>query len=100
MAVGTIKATTDTIDSITVPFEVRQMAIDGGGGGDEVPVFSFAVRELQRADLSQSVVGPPTESKLTDWEIEGLANERPGFDPYNSTGGFDRSDGWSRIRKR
>lgn len=81
------------IDSITVPSEVTHMAIDDGGSDDEAPMFSFGVRELQRADLAQRTESPPTRPEPAD-------QRHRGFDPYNSTGSFDRSLGWSRIRKR
>ena len=59
-------------------------------------VFSFGVQELAQA-AHRDV-------------IEHHANVIPakpktpkpagGFDPYNSTGGFDRKNAWNRIRKR
>lgn len=51
--------------------------------------FSFGVRELaQVAEVSFA------ETPLA------LVAENKGFDPYNSTGRFDRHDAWSRTRKR
>ena len=54
--------------------------------------FSFGVRELRLAGtakkLSVSAVPP------------NAANEQRGFDPYNTSGSFDRKKNWSRVGKR
>lgn len=51
--------------------------------------FSFGVRELTQA----------AELRIADAPL-ALVTETEGFDPYNSTGRFDRADAWSRIRRR
>ena len=55
--------------------------------------FSFGVRELQRAaavePLSLKVVEPPKPSL-----------SKQGFDPYNTSGSFDRKKNWTRVGKR
>ena len=60
-------------------------------------VFSFGVQELARAadrELAARTVTPVgTQPKVRTPAIGG-------FDPYNSTGGFDRRNAWNRIRKR
>jgi hypothetical protein len=70
------------------------MASDDKSGKDRD--FSFAVRELKRAQIAQER-GP----RLT---LEGAprkaANETRGFDPYNSSGSFDRKKNWARVGKR
>jgi len=54
--------------------------------------FSFGVRELQRARLTQElcVAAPPLKA----------VNENRGSDPYNTSGSFDRKKNWTRIGKR
>jgi hypothetical protein len=54
--------------------------------------FSFAVRELRQAKIVQALT------------LE-LAPEKPsckeqGADPYNTSGSFDRTKNWTRVRKR
>ena len=53
--------------------------------------FSFGTRELRQAKISQalSLVEAPRKS------------EKPqGFDPYNTSGSFDRKKHWARVGKR
>jgi len=54
--------------------------------------FSYGVRELQQAELAQtlSVENAPPKA----------ANENRGFDPYNTSGSFDRKKNWMRVGKR
>jgi hypothetical protein len=54
--------------------------------------FSFAVRELRQANVSQELTEDVAPLKA--------ANENCGFDPYNSTGGFDRQKNWTKVSKR
>ncbi len=61
-----------------------------GGAG-----FSFGVRELAQAAESEHADSPI--ALVSDL---ALACDKAGFDPYNSTGRFDRGDAWSRIRRR
>ena len=54
--------------------------------------FSFGVRELRQANLAQELrvdAAPPR-----------AANEKRGFDPYNTSGSFDRKKNWMRVGKR
>jgi len=53
--------------------------------------FSFGVRELRRANAAEklSVNSAPLKA----------ANEKAGFDPYNS-GNFDRNRNWAKVGKR
>ena len=57
--------------------------------------FSFAVSELRRAKRTQ-------QAALFGVDAASLkvVNEKPGFDPYNTSGSFDRKNNWSRIGKR
>jgi hypothetical protein len=60
--------------------------------------FSFAVSELRRAKRTQEaaaeVFGVEDAASLK------VVNEKHGFDPYNTSGSFDRKNNWSRIGKR
>jgi len=54
--------------------------------------FSFAEGELQQAKA---------EPKLTvDSVPKKVSGKERGSDPYNSSGSFDRTQNWTRIRKR
>ncbi|MEP6886580.1 MAG: hypothetical protein ABJC66_17665 [Gammaproteobacteria bacterium] len=54
--------------------------------------FSFGVRELRQANMAEklSVKSAPLKA----------ANEKRGFDPYNTTGSFDRKKHWAGVGKR
>ncbi len=58
---------------------------------DPVSDFSFGVRELRQANAAEklSVNSAP----------RGAANEKSGFDPYNS-GNFDRKKNWAKVGRR
>jgi hypothetical protein len=54
--------------------------------------FSYGVRELRQANAAQKLsveIAPPK-----------AANEKRGFDPYNTSGSFDRKKNWARVGKR
>jgi hypothetical protein len=60
-------------------------------------MFSFGVQELARAanrDAGEHRAAVNSTQPKTPKPALG------GFDPYNSTGGFDRKNAWNRIRKR
>ena len=68
------------------------MTSDDKAGGKPDANFSFGVRELrQTAEVRElSVHTAPLKA----------ANENRGFDPYNTSGSFDRKKNWMRIGKR
>jgi hypothetical protein len=68
------------------------MASDDKTGNEPESNFSFAVRDLQQADVVQKLGldQPPPKA----------ANENRGFDPYNTSGSFDRKKNWARVGKR
>jgi hypothetical protein len=68
------------------------MANDDKAGGDPESNFSFAVRDLQQAVVAQTGTVDPAPTKA--------ANENRGFDPYNTSGSFDRKKNWTRVSKR
>jgi len=66
--------------------------MDRGSRGRPEPQFSFAVSELERANTPEAHDADPA--------LLAVVDEDPGFDPYNSTGSFDRNNAWSRIHRR
>jgi hypothetical protein len=67
------------------------MASNPKSGNDPDAEFSFGVRELRRTQVQDLSVGvAPLKA----------ANEKRGFDPYNTSGSFDRKKNWSRVGKR
>jgi hypothetical protein len=69
------------------------MASDDKTGRDPESNFSFAVRDLQQAHVAEKPtldLAPPPKA----------ANENRGFDPYNTSGSFDRKQHWTRVGKR
>ncbi len=68
------------------------MTSDDKPGGKPDSNFSFGVRELQRTTEVRelSVHAAPLKA----------ANENRGFDPYNTSGSFDRKKNWMRVGKR
>ena len=68
------------------------MTSDRKTRNDPESTFSFGVRELRQATVVR-------ELKVDDAPIKA-ANEKRGFDPYNTTGSFDRTKNWTRVGKR
>jgi hypothetical protein len=68
------------------------MTIDDKPGAKPDSKFSFAVHELEQpAEVRElSVHAAPRKA----------ANENRGFDPYNTSGSFDRKRNWMRVGKR
>jgi hypothetical protein len=67
------------------------MASDHKTRNDPESKFSFGVRELQANAVQElSVDAAPLKA----------ANEKRGFDPYNTSGSFDRKKNWTRVGKR
>jgi hypothetical protein len=60
----------------------------------EEPKFSFGTRELRRAQREKEAAA------AIDPEAPNPRDAGGGFDPYNSSGGFDRRKNWARIGKR
>jgi len=54
--------------------------------------FSFGVREMRETNAATEVY-----LELAPFKA---ANENRGFDPYNSSGKFDRKNNWMRIGRR
>jgi hypothetical protein len=54
--------------------------------------FSFGVRELQQSAEVRELCVEAAPLKA--------ANENRGFDPYNTSGSFDRNKNWTRVGRR
>jgi hypothetical protein len=72
--------------------EEKTMASDDKTGCDPESNFSFAVRDLQQSNVAQKLTLDHVPAKA--------ANENRGFDPYNTSGSFDRKKNWTRVGKR
>jgi hypothetical protein len=59
--------------------------------------FSFAVSELRRAKRTREAAADVFGVDAASLKV---VNEKRGFDPYNTSGSFDRKNNWSRIGKR
>lgn len=68
------------------------MESDNKTRGDPESAFSYGVRELEQANVPQAL--------SMDDERPKAANENRGFDPYNTSGSFDRKKNWTRVGKR
>jgi hypothetical protein len=62
---------------------------------DREPKFSFATRELREARRAQPLALAEPACKMPT-PVETNA----GFDPYNTSGSFDRRKNWQRVGKR
>jgi hypothetical protein len=56
--------------------------------------FDFGTRELRQAERAKAAA-PVVEPATPNPRDAG-----GGFDPYNSSGGFDRRNNWTRVGKR
>jgi hypothetical protein len=90
--VGKIKKTVGSIDALVFFCRGKTMMSDDKNGNDPESTFSFGVRELRQANLAQKL--------SLDEEPLKPANEKRGFDPYNTSGSFDRKKNWMRVGKR
>ena len=70
---------------------------NGNEPDDREPTFSFGTRELRearRAAAPLALVEPPAKPAAKPVAAAG------GFDPYNTSGSFDRRKHWERVGKR
>ena len=68
------------------------MATEHNTQDDLESSFSFGVRELRQAKKAPELSVETAPLKA--------ANEQRGFDPYNTSGSFDRKKNWARVGKR
>ncbi len=75
------------------------MANDGKSRSNPGAKFNFGAREPKPA---QSARGASAKPLALDEEQQQrkAANEAHGFDPYNTSGSFDRKKNWARVGKR
>jgi hypothetical protein len=69
------------------------MASDHKTPKNSASPFDYGVRELQQAKAAHELCvesAPRLEA----------ANQHHGFDPYNTSGSFDRKKNWARVGKR
>jgi hypothetical protein len=90
--VGKIKKTVRAIDALVFICRGKTMTSDDKSGNDPESTFSFGVRELRQANFAQKL-------SLDEKPLKA-ANEKGGFDPYNTSGSFDRKKNWMRVGKR
>jgi hypothetical protein len=69
------------------------MASNDKTGKSEDAGFSFGVRELRQARESDPLA-------LDAGALSVQTEVNAGFDPYNTSGGFDRKKNWVRVGKR
>jgi hypothetical protein len=69
------------------------MASSDKTGRDEDANFSFGVRELRQVRESQPLA-------LDAGDLKVQSEDKAGFDPYNTSGSFDRKKNWLRVGKR
>jgi hypothetical protein len=86
-----IKNQSKTIDWIDFICRGKTMMSDDKTRGDPQANFSYGVREMrQSAARELRVENAPRKA----------ANDQRGFDPYNTSGSFDRKKNWARVGKR
>ena len=68
------------------------MASEDKTRGEPESNFSSSVRELRQANVAQELSVDVAPLKA--------ANEKCGFDPYKSSGSFDRHKNWTKVSKR
>jgi hypothetical protein len=68
------------------------MASDDKPANDREPKFSFGERELRQAERMRNLALEESAPKPK--------SAGGGFDPYNTSGGFDRKKNWARVGKR
>jgi hypothetical protein len=68
------------------------MTSDHKTRSDPESTFSYGVRELRQAKAAPDLAVASAPPKA--------ANEQRGFDPYNTSGSFDRKKNWARVGKR
>jgi hypothetical protein len=75
------------------------MASEYNRRADDDSSFSFGVRELQLRKVELHQVEAAQPLAIDPGPKKASYNEH-GSDPYNSTGSFDLTKSWLRVRKR
>jgi hypothetical protein len=86
--------TEDPPNSVTVDGKDEVMSNGNKFSSGRNPKFSFGTRELREAQRA--------EAQAVEEPSRGPGNNDAGggFDPYNSSGSFDRRKHWERVGKR
>jgi len=75
------------------------MASDYNRRAGDDPSFSFGVRELRLRQTKLHQIEAAQPLAIDPGPKKAAYNEH-GSDPYNSTGSFDLTRSWLRVRKR
>lgn len=70
---------------------------NGNQADNRNPKFSFGTRELREARRAQTLALAEAEPPRKGAPGAGTG---AGFDPYNTSGSFDRRKHWERVGKR
>ncbi len=62
--------------------------------GEDDSKFTYGVRELRQAKAAAA------QPLALDEGVPKTADKNLGFDPYNTSGSFDRKKNWTRVGKR
>jgi hypothetical protein len=87
-----IKKQSKSIDWLEFICRGKTMTSDDKTRDDAEANFSYGVRELRQSTAARELRVEKTPVKA--------ANDQRGFDPYNTSGSFDRKKNWARVGKR
>jgi hypothetical protein len=73
---------------------------NGSKPDDRDPKFSFGIRELREAQRPRPPAPAQTPGKASPGGTRSVADADAGFDPYNTSGSFDRRKHWERVGRR
>ena len=63
--------------------------------------FTFGVSELRLAEQPRRpIASTPAGVEMVDPRRLKVIDDKQGFDPYNSSGSFDRGRAWARVGRR
>jgi len=74
------------------------MAIDHKPNSDRDAASRFDARAIAEGQTER--LPPAAKSLNVESAPPKPGSETHGFDPYNTTGGFDRKKNWTQVRKR
>lgn len=74
--------------------------VNGKEPDDREPTFSFGTRELREAQRAEplALIEPPAKPDAKS--VVKAVSAAGGFDPYNTSGSFDRRKHWERVGRR
>jgi hypothetical protein len=83
------------LESHTLIFERLEMSSNPKVLKEDDSKFTYGVRELREAKAA-AAPALAIEEKTTPKTVD----KNLGFDPYNTSGSFDRKKNWTRVGKR